>query len=121
MRPTPAPVAAPLRPPISAPAAAPTAVPTAALFTPLDSDAPSGELPPTCALANWRHSASSNLNWSKLLPVPGRTITAGPVGIVVQAARTSTAPAAISGFFMAQPWGCGETRCQPAGQSRTYG
>ena len=75
-----------------APAAAPIAVPTAALFRPLFSAATSGVVPPTWLLANWRHFMSSARNWSKFLPVPGSTITPGPLGMLTQPASSSTVP-----------------------------
>src|SRR5712671_4107781 len=36
---------------------------------------------------------SSARNWSKLLPLPGSTITPGPLGILTQPPRSSAAPA----------------------------
>ena len=121
-RPMPAPAAAGLPwPPIRAPAAAPIAVPITALFTPLFSAAPSGVVPPTWLLANWRQSMSSARNWSKLLPVPGSTITPGPVGMETQAPSSSSAASARTDAHWLQLLGCGATRCQPAGHSLMYG
>ena len=71
------------------------AVPTAALRTPLSACAVDAVAPPTWLEANCLHSISSARNWSKLLPVPGNTITLGPSGIVVQPA-ISPRPATIT-------------------------
>src|SRR5579862_209927 len=81
---------------MSAPAAAPIAVPITALFTPLSAAAWSAEVPPTWLLANCRQSMSSARNWSKLLPVPGSTITLGPVGMLTQAPSSSNEPASAT-------------------------
>src|SRR6185436_5744103 len=59
-------------------------------------------LPAICAAAYWRHSPSSARNWSKLLVLPGRTITLGPPGIAVHPA-TSSAAAPKSVFLNSDP------------------
>src|SRR5258708_14525575 len=89
--PPPAPGAAPLRPPSAAPAAAPIAVPTTALFAALSAAISEGEVPPICTSANWRHSTSSKRSWSKLFPVPGSTMTLGPLGMLTHATSSSDA------------------------------
>ena len=64
-----------------------------ALRAPLSSAAESG-VAPACCDEYWRQSLSSKRNWSKLFPVPGKTITLGPLGgRVVQAVKLATAPA----------------------------
>src|SRR5919197_2744772 len=93
--PPPAPTAAPVAglpaaAPIAAPAAAPTAVPAAAPVTVLVVAA-FFRVVPVCWAAHWRQTPSSVWNCSKFLPVPGRTITLGPVGTVAHAAKTSPA------------------------------
>src|SRR3984893_6283925 len=97
--PTPAPAAAPLagvpagdprprraaaasRAPLAGP---PTVLSVAALLV----------VVPVCCAAHWRHTASSTWKVSKLLPVPGMTITLGPVGTLAPPLTTSatiTAP-----------------------------
>src|SRR5487761_2688875 len=71
---------------MTAPAAAPIAVPMAALFTPLSVAAWDADTPPTWDSAYCLQSRSSARNWSKVLPVPGKAMMLGPVGIVVHAA-----------------------------------
>src|SRR6185436_2159912 len=95
MRPAPAPAAAPLLPPMAPPATAPITVPMAALEMPLFAAALLGEMP-VWLLAYARQSRSSARNWSKLMPVPGSTITVGPLGMVMQPARSSAAPIAAT-------------------------
>jgi hypothetical protein len=47
---------------------------------------------PVCCAAHCRHVASSIWNCSKFFPVPGSTMTLGPVGTVAQAVlKTATA------------------------------
>src|SRR6266704_3177461 len=73
---------------------------------------------------NCLQSISSARNWSKLLPVPGNTITLGPLGTLTQAPSRSAARTGENRRrLMGQPpgAGCGVTRCQPAGHSLTYG
>jgi hypothetical protein len=48
-------------------------------------------LPPICSKANCLQLPSSNLNWSKLFPVPGIAIMLGPFGVEAQPARSSSA------------------------------
>lgn len=89
--PTIAPVAGfPAAAPIAAPAAAPTAVPTAAPRTVLCVVA-CFVVVPVCCIAQCRQTASSDWNCSKFFPLPGRTITLGPVGIVAHAVMPSAA------------------------------
>src|SRR6266545_951960 len=83
-KPPPAPTAAPVAglpeaAPIAAPTAAPTAVPTAAPPIVLSVAALPGVVP-VCMPAHWRHDTSSPWNCSKVLPLPGSTMTLGPVG-----------------------------------------
>src|SRR5207247_3767903 len=99
-RPTPAPTAAPVpgRPataPIAAPAAAPTAVPMAAPPTALVVAACPVVVPAACD-ANCRQIASSDWKTSNGFPVPGKTMTLGPVGTVAQAVNRSAVPPASS-------------------------
>jgi hypothetical protein len=110
--PTPAPTAAPVAglpaaAPIAAPAAAPSTVPIAAPVTVLLVEA-SLVLVPVCWEANWRQLASSTWNCSKFFPVPGSTMTLGPVGTVTQAvvikpAAAHTATALIFMVYLARP------------------
>jgi hypothetical protein len=64
-------------------------VPTAALAIPLPLAASPGVVP-VCWYANCLHTASSTWNCSKDFPLPGRTITLGPVGTVAQAPSNGT-------------------------------
>src|SRR6202163_326779 len=87
-KPVPAPIAAPgpARPvtePIAAPAAAPITVPATALAV-AASAAACPALPVICC-AYWLQAKPSAWNSSKLLFVPGRTMTLGPLGTVTQA------------------------------------
>src|SRR5215472_1270580 len=97
-RPAPAPIAAPapaapLAAPMAAPVAAPSAVPTTALPTALCDAAASGDAPPVCCQAYWRHATSSCWNASKFLPWPGSAITDGPGGgATTQAFSASAMP-----------------------------
>ncbi len=69
--------------PSAAPAAAPTTVPITAPPTVL-SVAVFCAVVPTCCEAHWRQTASSPWNCSKLLLLPGKTMTLGPCGTVAQ-------------------------------------
>jgi len=94
-RPTPAPAAAPTpalpaAAPSAAPAAAPTRVPITAPPTVL-SVAVLSAVVPICCEAHWRQSASSAWNCSKLLLLPGSTMTLGPVGMVAQPTSSTRA------------------------------
>src|SRR5207237_3323951 len=84
--------------PRAAPAAAPTAVPTAAPVT-MVLVAAFLVVMPAAWSAHWRQAASSAWNWSKGLPVPGRTIMLGPVGTVAHAPRSSASGAAKRSAF----------------------
>src|SRR5438270_4051819 len=91
-KPVPAPIAAPgpARPvtePIAAPAAAPITVPGTALAV-AASAAACPALPVVCC-AYWLQAKPSAWNSSKLLFVPGRTITLGPLGTVTHALRSA--------------------------------
>jgi len=79
-------------------------VPTAAPATVVFAEAVSVVVPVCCA-AHWRHTASSNWNCSKLLPVPGKTITLGPVGTLAQAVanRATVRQTAIALVFIEAP------------------
>src|SRR5215472_8179933 len=135
--PPPAPAAAPsaglpAAAPRAAPAAAPKTVPIAALVTPLWLAACPGDVP-VCTEAHCRHATSSAWNSSKVFPPPGSTITLGPVGTLAHAPTNSGTATSkpISRLDMSSilaVWdvpqcvgGCGETGCQPPGQSWTYG
>ena len=80
--------------PSAAPAAAPTSVPIAAPPTVL-SVAALLVVVPVCCAAHSRHTASSTWKVSKLLPVPGMTITLGPVGTLAHPLATSATMTAI--------------------------
>src|SRR5439155_1729824 len=90
--------------PRAAPAAAPIAVPTAAPVTKLSVAAFLVVMPADWS-AHWRQAASSAWNCSKGFPVPGRTITLGPVGMVAQAPSSTASGAARRSDFIASSRG----------------
>src|SRR6266480_14099 len=97
--PTAAPVAGlPAAAPTAAPAAAPSTVPIAAPVTVLVVADFSG-LVPVCCIAHCRHAASSLWNISKFFPLPGSTITRGPVGIDAHAVASNPAATASAAGF----------------------
>src|SRR5204863_72899 len=83
----------------AAAAAAPIAVPTAAPVTKLSVAAFLVVMPADWS-AHWRQAASSAWNCSKGFPVPGRTITLGPVGMVAQAPSSTASGAARRSDFI---------------------
>ena len=90
---------------MAAPAAAPTAVPTAAPVSMLSLAAFFVVMPAEWS-AHWRQVASSPWNCSKFFPVPGNTITLGPVGTVAHAPSSSPSGATrSSGDFTASSRG----------------
>jgi len=90
--------------PEAAPAAAPIAVPTAAPVTKLSVAAFLVVMPADWS-AHWRQATSSAWNCSKGFPVPGRTITLGPVGMVAQAPSSTASGAARRSDFIASSRG----------------
>jgi len=46
---------------------------------------------PVCRAAHWRHAASSAWNCPRVFPLPGSTMTLGPVGSVAHAVENSAA------------------------------
>src|SRR5262245_46146902 len=78
-------------------------VPMTALVTPLCVEASPGDML-RCGRAHWRQRASSAWNCSNAFPVPGSTITLGPVGTVTHpVAKMLTASAATSPTRVIRP------------------
>src|SRR5262249_54104016 len=76
------PEAAPMAAPSPAPITVPSAAPVAVFAAPVALG-----VVPVCSSAHCRHTALSAWNCSKFLPVPGSTMTLGPVGTTAHAVR----------------------------------
>jgi hypothetical protein len=98
--------AANLMEPVAARAAMDAREALTALVTPLCVDASPAAIP-VCWNAHWRHSASSAWNCSNALPVPGSTMTLGPVGKVTHPVMSRDRPTSAASTGPRRP-GIGE-------------